>query len=270
MRHVVHVVAWADLEPVGLGFAGIWPGGETYPRLEADIGVSATHRRRGIGSALLRALSDHARDLGHTGFQFEVSEDREDALSFLLRHGYAEVGRELQFVLDLTRGTTPSMDPPKGVEIVSRAERPDLIPGMYEVAVDAARDIPGAEGDGVGGFDDWRAFEIERPSSHPENCFIAVAGEDVVAFATLQSFGGETAYHGGTLVKRAWRRRGIARALTLRQIAAAKVADIRFLHCETEARNEPMRRLLEQLGYRPQPSVIVLHGPLAHERRIES
>jgi len=51
----------------------------------------------------------------------------------------------------------------------------------------------------------------------------------------------------------------------LRQIAAATAAGFRLLHCETEARNEPMRRLLEQLGYRSLPSVIELQGPLATE-----
>jgi GNAT superfamily N-acetyltransferase len=104
MRQVLHVVAWADGQPIGFGFAGTWPGGEFYPRLDADIGVRPTHRRRGIGSALFRTLSDHARGLGKAGFRFEVFEDRADALAFLLHRGYTEVGRELQFDLPADRG----------------------------------------------------------------------------------------------------------------------------------------------------------------------
>lgn len=264
MRQVIHLVAWADGQPVGFGFAGTWPGGESHPRLEALIGVGPTHGRRGIGSALFRTLSDHARDLGKTGFQFEVVEDRGDALAFLLNRAYTEVGRELQFEMDLVDAAPPSSEPPAGIEIVTRAQRPDLVPGMYEVALDAVPDIPGSEG-GPGRFEDWHAFEIERPNHLPEMCFIATHRDEVVGFATLQVFEGDAAHHGGTLVKRAWRGRGIARALTARQIDAAKATGFRRLHCETEARNEPMRRLLEHLGYGSLPSVIGLQGPLATE-----
>jgi GNAT superfamily N-acetyltransferase len=249
---------------VGFGFAGTWPGGESHALLEADIGVMRTHRRKGAGSALFRALSEHARGLGHTGFQFEVFEDRADALDFLHQRGYAEVGRELQFELDLVDAAPPSRELPAGFEIVTRAQRPDLVPGMYEVAVEAGPDIPGSEG-GQGSFEDWHAFEIERAINLPENCFIAVHQDEAVGFATLQVFEGDTAHHGATLVKRAFRERGIARALTLRQIEAARAAGFGRLHCETEARNEPMRRLLEQLGYGAPPSVIELQGPLATE-----
>lgn len=262
MRQVLHIVACADDQPVGFGFAGTWPGGEFYPRLEALIGVGPTHRRRGIGSALFRTLSDHARDLGKTGFQFEMFEDRADALAFLLNRAYTEVGRELQFEMDLVDAAPPSWEPPAGIEIVTRAQRPDLVRGMYEVVQEAGPDIPGSQGEGPGSFEDWYAFEIERQNHLPENCFIAVHQDEAVGFATLQVFEGDTAHHGATLVKRAYRGRGIARALALRQIEAARAAGFGRLRCETEARNEPMRRLLEQLGYGSLPSVIVLHGPL--------
>ncbi|HET7929727.1 MAG TPA: GNAT family N-acetyltransferase [Actinomycetota bacterium] len=181
--------------------------------------------------------------------------------------GYAEVGRELQFELLLARATPTPSEPPAGIEIVTRAQRPDLVPGMYDVAVDAVRDIPG-EGEERGSFEDWKAFEIDRPNHRPENSFLAVHRQEVVAYATLQVFEGDTAHHGATLVKRAWRRSGIARALTLRQIEAAKAAGFLHVHCETEARNMPMRRLLEGLGYGARPSLIELQGPLAREHAV--
>ena len=51
----------------------------------------------------------------------------------------------------------PSSEP-AGVEIVTREQRPDLVPGMYEVALDAVPDIPGSEGD------DRAASKIGTPS----------------------------------------------------------------------------------------------------------
>lgn len=172
------------------------------------------------------------------------------------------MGRELQFELDLTTAEPLPAEPPPGVEIVTRAQHPELVQGMFELACEAGRDIPGTEGEGdAGRFEDWYAFEIDRPGDLPELCFIAVHRGDVIGWATLQGLGDVT-HHGGTLVKRAWRDRGVGRALTLRQIAAAKSADVRRLHCETEERNEPMHRLLENLGYRLLSGVIELRGPL--------
>ena len=36
----------------------------------------------------------------------------------------------------------PAMDPPAGVRLVTLAERPDLVAGVYAVAVEAFPDIP--------------------------------------------------------------------------------------------------------------------------------
>src|SRR6185295_3288329 len=95
----------------------------------------------------------------------------------------------------------------------------------------------------------------------PRLAFVALADAAVVGFASIDRIG-ETGYHGLTGVRRAYRRRGIARALKLRQIAAAKELGLKQLVTESEERNEPMRRLNESLGYRPIPGSIVLRGPL--------
>ena len=61
---------------------------------------------------------------------------------------------------------------------------------------------------------------------------------------------------------RARRRR---EALKLSQIRAAKERGFPRLLTESQHENEPMRRLNERLGFRPEPSMstIVLRGPLA-------
>ena len=65
------------------------------PRLR-QMAVEATHQRRGIGSALLRAAADHARASGATCIELHA---RVSALPFYLHHGgqivsepYREVG----------------------------------------------------------------------------------------------------------------------------------------------------------------------------------
>jgi mycothiol synthase len=81
--------------------------------------------------------------------------------------------------------------------------------------------------------------------------------------ATLDSLGAEL-WHRLTAVKRAWRRRGIATALKLAQIGAARRSGLARLVTTNEERNVPMRSINDALGYRPEPrlSTIVLRGPL--------
>jgi GNAT superfamily N-acetyltransferase len=60
----------------------------------------------------------------------------------------------------------------------------------------------------------------------------------------------KVADHDMTAVRRAWRGRGIARALKCAQIAWAKRSGFERLETSNEARNHPIRRLNDQLGYR--------------------
>ena len=135
---------------------------------------------------------------------------------------------------------------------------------MYEVGVEAARDIPGLDGASDPSFESWAAFELERPSRDPELCFIALVDGRVVGFASLDVFPDDV-FHGLTAVARDWRGRGVGTALKRSQIAAAKERGFRRLLTESQHENEPMRRLNEKLGFRPEPSLstIVLRGPLA-------
>lgn len=252
-----YLVARLATEPVACGF--VEPSSASFA--PADVAVVPTFRRRGIGAAMLGEVSGRARGLGKDELQFEVKESDVESLGFLERRGYAQVGAEKAVSLELGGIEAPPVEAPPGIRIVSRAEEPELLEGMYEVSAEAGADIPGNVGTPT--FAEWRAHEIDKPSRRPELSFAALAGEEVVGYAALQVFGDE-AHHGLTAVKRAWRRRGIATALKRAEIAAAKQAGIRRLITGSEERNLPMRRLNEKLGFRPAPewSVLVLRGPL--------
>ena len=256
-EELVYVLARLAGEPVACAFI------ESYPEFAGgDVAVVPEQRRRGIGSAVFAEISTVARAFGKDAIQGEVKESDEESRAYLEHRGFVQVGAEKAVVLDLDAIETPGVEPPDGVRIVSRAEEPDLLEGMYAVGVQADEDIPGSEE--VQSFEQWRAREIDKPSRRPELCFVALAGDEVVGYAALQIFG-DQAHHGLTATRRDWRRRGVASALKRAEIAAAKRAGFRQLITESEERNEPMRRLNEKLGFRPEPSLstVVLRGPLA-------
>jgi mycothiol synthase len=256
----VHLVAFVDGEPVGTGWTGPREGSSLYCR----FGVLPDRRGAGAGTALYRAVSESASSRGAEGLVLEVLQAHPDSLDWVERRGFAEIERQEAVALDLTQHDPLPVDVPDGIEIVTRAERPDLVREMYEVGVEAARDIPGLDGEHDPSFEEWAAFEIERPSRDPSLCFLALADGRVVGFASLDVFPDDV-FHGLTAVAREWRGRGVGAALKRSQIAAGVARGFPRLLTESQHGNEPMRRLNLKLGFRPEPSLstIVLRGPLA-------
>jgi GNAT superfamily N-acetyltransferase len=256
-RNLLYLVARTSNRPVGCGFVEI----EETSYATAHVDVVPDARRRGVGSSLLAELSRVARDAGKDELQGEVREIDDAPRRYFERRGYRAVGGERAVALDLASIGDVSVEPPPGIRIVPRAKRSDLLEGMYTVAQEAHSDIPGETWNPT--FDEWRKREIDRPTRRADLSFVALAGEEVVGFVSLDDFG-QDAYHALTAVSRSWRRRGVATALKRMQILGAKEHGFRRLVTESEERNTPMRNLNEKLGYRPEPSlsVVVIRGPL--------
>ena len=134
-----------------------------------------------------------------------------------------------------------------------------------EISVETSKDVPGYEDEKHEPYEAWLAHEMQGPGDRPEATFVAVAGDEAVGYAkfSLSSTDPMRAYHDLTAVKRDWRRRGIARALKSAQIGWAKANGYELLRTTNDERNAPMRRLNEELGYRPAIGRLFLRGPLA-------
>ena len=250
-------------EPAGCGYASPSPGQDSA-YITADMSVLPGARRRGIGTALYHAASEHARSLDKTGLTVEAKEDDPDSLAWLERRGFVEVERQKALALELTQVRHAEPELPAGVRIVTEAGHSELERGMYAVGLEAGRDIPGLDGTSEPTFEEWRLTEVDRPSRRKDLSLVALVGDEVVGYASLHVFGDPTtAHHSLTAVARAWRGQGVATALKRAQINAARRAGITRLMTESEERNAPMRRVNEKLGYTPIPGMVVLQGPLA-------
>lgn len=262
-RETIWLLASQDGVDVGtaIGIGG-WHAPEGVAR--GEVRVVAGHRGRGVGSALLAALSDWAEGLGYRELMGPVKEIDEASLAWASRRGFVEIGRNSLLVLDLTAIEAPSVAPPEGVEIVSWAERPELARGMYEVACEAYPDVPGEEEAEIEPFEEWLSMDMQGAGDRPEATFLALADREVVAYAKLSLSRARptVAMHDMTGVKRAWRGRGLANALKAAEIAWAKENGFERLETQNEERNEPIRRLNERYGYVVTPGTVTVRGPL--------
>ena len=181
----------------------------------------APRRRRRIGA--LRAARRWVQERGCITLETTVAEDDAGSLAWVDRRGFREVGRNSKMVLDLTAIEAPAIDPPEGVEIVTWAERPDLGAGPLRGGL---RGVPGRPGRGGRRWTHSRmALEghegDERPARRDVRCARRRRGGRY-AKLSLSSADSKVAYHDMTGVRRAFRGRGIARALKRTQIAWAK------------------------------------------------
>ncbi len=261
-HETVFLVASLDGRLVG---AGTGKASSLGDALYAMARVVPAYRRRGVGGELTRRLSTHAQELGCGSLVGRVLEDDLESRSFLERRGFSTVSRECPAALDLTRIPTARPTPPAGVEIVSLAERPDVVEAAYAVEAEAVIDIPiGAERLAPRPYTGWLADTVESPDALLDLSLVAVCGGEVVGWSGLASTGeGGVAENQLTGVRRAFRARGIATALKREQAWRARAAGLRRIETTNDEANDPMRAVNARLGFEPEPTWLTVRGPLA-------
>jgi GNAT superfamily N-acetyltransferase len=234
------LLAHKDGELVGSGSASKsdMGGGSVTPR------VLPAHRRQGIGTALLQRLASHAEESGHD----EVGSMVDDAgsLAFAEHFGFAETGRQVEQVRAVG-ADEPWPAVPDGVEVISVAERPELVPRLYrELALQAFEDMPTPRKVEIT-LEQWETEWL----NWPEATFAALAGDELIGMAGLEHDAdrSDRAENALTTVRRDWRGRGLARMLKETATAWASEHRIREIYTWTQTGNENMRAVNERLGY---------------------
>jgi len=261
---MIWLLAERDGEAVGAAYA--LTGWHTPPHRGIGAALVLPGRRgEGMGDELRAVIERWAAEHGATELEGPVAEDDDGSLGWAAARGYEEAGRNSRMVLDLTAIEAPAVEPPPRIEVVTWAERPDLAEGLWEVAREAAPDIPGEEETDVGELDEWLERDMRGGGDRPEAVFVAVEDGEVLGYAKL-AFSEETterAFHDLTGVKRAHRGRGIAAVLKAAQIAWAKEHGYRSLQTSNEVRNAPIRHLNAKHGYVLEPGVVIVRRTIA-------
>lgn len=206
--------------------------------------VLPEHRRRGIGTALLEALSEHCTELGLPAVRASV--DDEGSLAFANRFGFVEVDREVEQVRAVgDEPAPPPPPPPAGVEVVPLSQ----VPQMWAECFDSfATEV-------LADFALYTPLDISaeqwNTSWRGDPMFLAMCEGEVIGCAGLHldTDRPERAENALTAVRRNWRGRGVASHLKRRTLQWAAANGLREVYTWTQAANHPMLALNEHLGY---------------------
>jgi mycothiol synthase len=243
-------VAELDGKVVGSGLISL---SDLRDRFSVKVRVLPHARRRGVGTALLRQLVTHA-----TGDKIGTHLEEEDSRPFAERFGFRETDRQFEQVKRL--GEEPAPPPtPDGVEVMTVAERPGLVRDAYPLACEGYHDMA-LEKPAQVSLDMWLRDHEEVLSA---GSFVALADGEIVGYSSLVGHDNPgVAADGLTVVRRDWRRRGLARALKRMELAWAAQNGYREVVTWTQRGNEGMRRLNEELGYEYRDVSITMVAPL--------
>jgi GNAT superfamily N-acetyltransferase len=241
----------------GPDFAGLW----------TNMSVLPEARRRGVGSALYGAVSEHTRAAGKAFLLAMTTDDYPEAIEFLTHRGFQERERMKTVRLQLAGLEPPDVAAPEGIEITTLEARPDLEPALYEVTLEVLPDIPGDGPQAPGTLEEFLARDVRKPSIPGWGFGIAVerATGRAIGYASLSIPGGTPTlgWHHMTGVARAWRGRGVAAALKRATIRAAIEHGLDELEGQNDFENTAMREINRRLGYLPRADEIIFQGPLA-------
>lgn len=146
-----------DGEPVGAAWTSLPYASETSEFVHFNVRVIRDARRRGVGTALLRRVSEQARSLGRTRLYMVTRSDDDEMLRYLDTRGFGELTRMEDVALDL-RVSPIEPETLPGVEIVRVA--PEHERGMYEVSLEADADVPSPDPFVPCSFERWRSYDL--------------------------------------------------------------------------------------------------------------
>ena len=249
-----------------VGFASYAQNPWNYPPQSFYINVEVLpeYRRRGIGSALYDQVVEETQGFNPPAFRADAFTNLPQGFAFLQKRGFYEAFRETPVHLDVTSfDPSPYVDlepalNAQGIFIKTVAKLksdPDRDRKIYELYCSVDKDVP-HEGDDVMSpeFDDWLKWGLNDPSVMQDAYLIAVYGDDYVGLRELGSYSDHAVLLGSLLgIRRDYRKRGIALAMQLRNIAYAREHGYHLLKDCTAIQNAPMQAMFDRLGFARDP-----------------
>jgi len=181
-----------------------------------DVGVAVgvvhrEHRGRGLGSQLVDRSEQRLQALGAERIHSVTLAPDSAAAPLLTGRGYREVRRFWEMTIELGADPPPEPSVPEGfrIEPFSNELARAFHAALDEAFADHFEHQPTP-------FEEWWQRQAAMPDHDPSLWFLVRTGEEVVAAARNDPERSGGGWIGALGVRRAWRGRGLAKALLLR------------------------------------------------------
>ncbi len=225
-------------------------------RLELD--VLPEYQSCGLGRTFFQRLEPHLER--HSDWIVFTSELHSYASDFAQARGFSEFRRSWHSVIKVQRVDDALLTDPRvsGYDFVCYADQPDPA-RLFELHIELRRDIPHIEAANAPNFEQFRNRTLEAPPFVPKSAFIAVHDNQWVAYTGARQRSLDKPLEWSTVMtgtKRQHRGRGLAFALKLLAIRAAKTCGVIEMHTNNDSTNAAMLHVNHQLGYERGAAVI--------------
>jgi GNAT superfamily N-acetyltransferase len=234
-------------------------------KFQLQLFVRPEFQSQGIGKALYDAVLEELRPLEPISLSAQVRENDPRAVQFAVNRGFEEVKRDFESILE-----TEGFDLSVYDGLLSRLEReglsfktfreldtPEFRRAFHEVFEVVRLDVPRSEPPTPLTFEFFVENVIDYPEMLQDVFWFALEGEQILGFT-----GGYSGAKPGwmdtwlTATRREARGRGIALALKVQAIQAAKDAGFSSIRTDNDTRNAAMLAVNVKLGFARQPAVL--------------
>ncbi len=257
----------ADVDGEVVGAASFYRNaGQYHPnKFQLQLFVKPEFQSRGIGKALYDAVLEGLRPFEPISLRAQVRENDTDAVQFALNRGFEEIKRDFESVLE-----TDGFDASVYDGLISRLksegvtfktfrelDRPEFRHVFHRVFEIVRLDVPRSEPPTPLTFQFFNENVIDDPEMLQDLFWFALQDQKIVGFT-----GGYSSSKPGwmdtwlTAVTREARGRGIAQALKVLVIEAAKNAGFTSIRTDNDTRNAPMLAVNIKFGFVRQPAVL--------------
>ncbi len=244
-----------------------------HPRkFNVEVVVAPSARRRGLGAALYDTVVAALAEQDPILLRGMLREDWAESARFVAARGYGQGMRVEESVCDIA-----SFDPGAYAADLERATKQGIVirslpelesmagweEKMYALAQQLLADMPRTEPHVPPPFALWRESRLESPRFLPELNLFAVDGERFIGISNFwRSTIPARVGTGLTGVLGEYRRRGLATALKVRALGAAKAAGYKETRTWNAAENAGMLGINRRLGFTPLPAWLEMEKPV--------
>ena len=261
-----------------VGFGDYHQSPFAYHPEKFDVGVYVLpeFQNKGIGTELYEYLLQMLEPFNPIALRSFAREDYQQSVRFLTQRGYCETMRAWESRLDVNSfdflrytGHVEKVEA-SGIKIIPLSEiprTPERDRKLYELDLILSEDVPHTDPFTPLQYENFLERFIENPGFFPEAYHIAIDGNEYIGMSNLwKSQANRDLQNGLTGVMREYRRRGIALAMKLKCLTAAKSAGYPLIKTWNESNNRAMLSINEDMGFVKLPSWINYAKDLKEEK----